>query len=1390
MEMGKIICSIIIIALGSWLLYRVNLRKNRRYMQGIIPLVAALSGTAASLMLYRFVDQIIAFAGTNQKEITQYMQIFLVNIIVMAIFILLKIIMILILKSSRNTKSADSWLSYFYEFDTDYNEWFLQNKWCNVRKLFFQFNIAYTVFTGFYLGYTWTKGNAWSMWLNVTPVILLMITIEIYNFLNGYTKVEFEHSVMGDESYSQRISNFYRIREIYEKLFPAEVLAAYTGCEFTEQKGITDLLKEMEESQDNVEYITSEFFSLQEGENRFDADYIQAVLKLMKKENVIFFNPFYKDLEKYIILPLIHTLISNQKCLIMLGRNSTKEDIQSWIEKLLKEYCRVDSIWRVEELTRKEADCEVGILCFNELYDIRVIDQNKDFLEKTGFVFILEPSLVINTGQIGFSIVANQMRESGLDPVYCIADRMVDGLVDTMSHLLHEKITEVIAPPVPRHIYTGMAWNSDGDYLRQSLFEKQTRYLGNGMELSAVAVKNQIPKVTWISETKTPMRDLKWIVGQYFTTLCKYMNLPAQQQSIYEKIDFSPNLWSLEQKKEQFLIVDDEFCNMFAMMRIFLSRAKEQVFANIMSENYLLRDYMRCNAQIFMSNPNVIPSIVPDYAKTERNTILKLMFMMAYKPLSEHEIRNELELIHYPCEDVLQALSTLVKKYTFVKESAFVLHSEKSMDDITGIETEMYYSVSMAVFEKYLQKTLKNAYYVVENEDRQVDYIDAKLFSQVIQTVLPGQFVVYDGKYYKVNHISVDSGVILRRAADLYDGRKYYRQIRKYYLDASEEENVISHKKIMDLEMTTICMDFHVETVGYLEMDSNNDLRNAREVDLSFENSVHEMDRAYKSKNVLRLCLPETTNHERFTICLLLTEMFRSVFPNTWQYLAVMTDRPDNISGMLNFTVYELHNAEKGDYIYIVEDSDLDLGLLEAIEKNFMRFMEIISDFIEWHFEKMREPAYKDPVRKDVTLPEEEKRKKGIAALLERIAKIFGVKKEEEIQIKEEKERKEEKQTKEEMTEEEKDSEETGPEETESKEEYVLEEEESSSEENPPLPAADSEEEFEEIEDLEEDIHVESEEENAEVLDIDGTDIFDTDADADHEEYFEKCFEAMGIEEVSATRYQKECYLKYGFLDLDERIELDGVNKYLNARGFSNSDLTKARKRQPFQDTILDLQSENCCDFCGLPISGVSYERMNDGRIRCNDCSVSAINTVEEFRQIFQHILATMQSFFGIEYKVAISVKMVDARVIARGAGMVFKPSKEYTARVLGYAQYRHGNYSLLVENGSPRLAMINTMVHEMTHIWQYLYWDDAQIKRIYGDGSNRDLVYEGMAMWASIQYLYLIGETSYAMKQELIAASREDVYGVGFNLFREKYPIIKDSAMVRFSPFTVFPPI
>ena len=64
------------------------------------------------------------------------------------------------------------------------------------------------------------------------------------------------------------------------------------------------------------------------------------------------------------------------------------------------------------------------------------------------------------------------------------------------------------------------------------------------------------------------------------------------------------------------------------------------------------------------------------------------------------------------------------------------------------------------------------------------------------------------------------------------------------------------------------------------------------------------------------------------------------------------------------------------------------------------------------------------------------------------------------------------------------------------------------------------------------------------------------------------------------------------------------------------------------------------------------------------------------------------------------------------------------------------------------------------------------------------------MAVWTSIQYLYLIGEIYYATQLEAYNESRNDVYGVGFCIYRDHYPLQKDSEVLKYSPFTSFPPI
>jgi len=1343
---------IISVVIGFFLLLqtKINFKRQYRGRQAIFPLLAAIIAVGVIVVLMRNFDRISFIVNQFTVPYISITLIFAINLLIMVGFLLVKIILYPIV----NALWEKNWLmgitsSAFYEFDEDYSSWFLKSKWVNFRTVFKVLVICLALICIAYIFAT-IENFGDINWVMYFPCAVLVVCTEIWNFINGVTKEEFKHSFIGDEADFRRISQYYRIREIYEKMFAPQILMAHTGSEFTRRPGTSEIIKELTESKSPIDKIVANYFSLSDTEIFPDSDYVHATTRLMHRKSVLFFNPFYKDFGLYITLPIINALLCGKRCLVVVGRSSSCDDIKHWLTDMIKDYSRMESLWRVSELSTAEAKCEIGILSLMQLYDLDVLKANRNFFAETDFVLLIEPSIIINTGQVGLGMITDEMRkrEDAEKPVFCICDRKTEGLVDTLSHLLYTEIADVMAMPVPRCMYAGMTWNADGDYIRQQLFDKQTRYLGNGIELSAVAIKNQIPKITWYSETKSPVRDIRNITGQYYPTICRYMNIPSQQNSINERIDFVSNIWSAPKSVESFVIAEDEFCNMFSMLRAYLSRGRDQIFINILSENYLLRDYMRYNKEMFTSDPHAIPSIVPDYAKTERNATIKLLLYMAFRPVTETEIIDELSYAGISTTDAIGTLTLLLQKHTFVDEAIFSMHRAGSGDGFTVSDVNSF-SVAADAFDKHFADSLKNAYYVVEEEERDAEYIDGKLFGHVTQKLLPGQFITYDGKYYIAKMVSPTNGVILRRAYDLYDGRKYYRQVRTYELHATEE--IIRVRKVIDVETAFIRCNFSVTTTGYLEMQDNGDLRTARLIDFANDPATEKYRRNYKNKSVMRLLLPDTDDNIRFTICMLLSEAFRSIFPNAWHYIAVVSKRPDDIEGMTNYLVYEFDTASDDEYIYIIEDSDMDLGLLEAIDRNLDKLMEILTDYIDWHFEKMREPEHEDPIlgKKREIMTEEEKRLSLFARMADRIRKLFGMQKEDPAPVVE-------------------------------KPPEVEEKTEEAEEPPSPLSTGESENASYSLGDNPEDKKTDS---NSEITEP----YFTDEITADDNEWPEASFKEAGIVPIGKTRYQQECYLKFGFEKIDRRIRLVDVRNYLQTRGCGNSSLTLARKRDILAKKPLDVESSISCDFCGQPLTGVSYEKITDGRLRCNSCSLNAITSVEEFRELFYKVMGMMEGQFNISFKVPINIKMTDARTIAKGAGSVYKPTQA-SIRVLGYAQKKGGNYSLFFENGSPYLAAIDLIVHEMTHIWQFVNWDSAQIKEMYK--ADTEAVYEGMAMWAAIQHLYQIGETYYAELQESIAEKRDDAYGKGLRAFRERYPFVKDSSMLKFSPFSTFPPL
>lgn len=1391
-NLTKFFAALIVTALFCVIQFVLNVKKTRRARQAVMPVLALaveIAGTIVVLRHFKWVSLIALLSDYLENS-----EIAIINLLLMVGFILLKLVICPIVSAVfKNNKLVRLTSSAFYDYDSEYNEWFLMPKWIVLRELFFVLLCGLTFISGCFISLTWLLGKGSFLWFAACPCAVVVVVCEIYNFLNGQTKEEYHNSIYGESSASEKVGGYYKMREVYEQLLSSALLAAHTGYEYIGKRSAYTLLEKMNGSVSHADNLTESYFTTSCRDIHPDADYVEATRRLMNGENVVVLNPFYRDIGVYITLPIVNALLSGKKCVVISGRMAVCDDVINWLAELLKDYTHLKSFWTVSLLNTSLPECDIGIINFAQLYDKDVLSANRAFLGEVGIALLLEPSVILNTGQVALSIIAGQMAANGNRPVYCVSDRNVDGLVDTLSHVLRTDITNVIAPPIAHCVYSGITWDADGDFKRQQLFNKQTKYLGNGVEIAAIAIKNQVRKASWYSNTKSPIRDIRWIAGQYYPTVCRYMNVPSQQNNLYEKIEFSENIWCAEMQDESFIIVEDEFCNMFNSLRTYISRGTRQAFVNVLSENYLLRDYMRCNREMFLSNPDAIPSIVPDYAKTERNTLIKLILTMAYRPVTESEILDELRLTGIESSDVFGTLSGLIRKYTFADGSVFDVRTVKqNICDFVTISACVY-GINSAAFSACFADTLKCAYFVIEDEIFDQSYIDAKLFGQVTQLILPGQYVTYDGKYYVVKYVSASNGIVLRRASDLFDKRRYYRQVRTYTFGDHAEDEIITLKTVTDIEIAYVRKNFEVKTTGYLEMNDNHDLRLARHVDFSEDPNVESYVRRYKNKAILRIKLPDTTDRIRYSLCLLLSEVFRSVFPDCWQYLAAVTKCPDDVGGVLNFLVYPAQGDVEDEYIYIVEDSDIDLGLIEAVDRNLMTLMEIIADFLEWHFEKMREPAAKDPVPAEIALPEEQKKRSLFVRMADRIRKLFRGRKEKELKLDDDADKHPDSASS--VPADDEPLSETVP-----TTEYTLDDvsrkidrESDITPDSTPIDLERSDTEQTEMPkpaafDIDPDEFDPDDTEDPDIVHVDGTDIFDTDGMPEDDEMLEYNFAALGLIPITKTRYQRECYLKFGFDEIDGRLKIEEVRNYLRVRGWGNNNFAKARKRTEKANIILD--AVNHCDFCSVPLTGVSFERMNDGRIRCNDCSNTALVTVEEFSDLFKHTFEMMKSFFAIDFKASVSVRVSDADTVAKGAGSVFRPSTEYASRVLGYAQRKHGKYSIHIENGSPRLAAINTLVHEMTHIWQYLNWDRTQIASVYGTGQNRDLVFEGMAMWVSIQYLYQIGETYYATQQEFTAESRDDIYGVGFRLFRDKYPFVKDSSIIKHSPFLTFPPL
>lgn len=1031
--------------LFAFLNSKANVKKEKRNRQYAMPAFAVVYSAVLLIFLNQIstfiTDKFMQLAGlfdrlslTYVGDIIRdlhasweiYLSLVLFNTAALLLYILIKRVLTLIMGGIevRRDTFIGSVVELFYSYDEMDDSWYIKN----------HFGQARTFIMTVYYGSCAASALALlvSCWLCMNhlvsapfyPVFAIIIIGEMAFFIDGLNAEEGESNLSVQTDASRHIAMYPLLRKPLRALFGDKLSAEGTTVNNGSMSGgaVEDVLVGLEQTGGHIGINYASFIRRKMDVGlKPNEDYVRSGYDLAVGKSLLFNTPFYDKLNPYVFYAMNRELLTGGKVLIVLGRHGTEEDLCQWSEEGMKAISNIPELWKIAVLTGKKVHednlPDIGIISRSGVHDLDIHKNNLPFLKKVSFVFVVEPSRLVTTAQIGLNLLIKCCgKERAI--TFCSVDRNCDGLVDALSHILMTNITEVSATEYPPGMSSYMYWTADDDYLQHRVLPGISRCLGMGTELAAVALRNQVKKTIWYGGEAFPVLDSHWIAKQYYYDLLDYAKLPTNQETFDQTFQASYNMCNERVSDYSFITVEDDRNNLFETRRNFATIAQQQGFVNVVSSEYMLREYMAANTEVFTADAKAIPYVTADYARTKRNAILSICLLLCIDSIQEEILVRQMGVLNVdtkdPVGEIWKEICVIFGKATETDRNGVPILTVKNRDGKTvcfkkddtilfkrtyNIESgkfESVYTIEDAAFSRLILDDLQNASYIAEQENKDL-YLGTELKGHVYQKYLPGQFFTLNGKYYEMVSTATDDRILVRRASEHIGGRLVYRQIRNYTIHHLEDSSSMGAlKTVNNIDIHYQYADFSVETPGYWKMRANNDFDNGHLVKL---NGVPT--REYHHKQILKFDFSKLgdafTDSVRMTLTNLLNESFVTLFADNQPYISAVT--VGQYDAPLTYSLSMENGMESADKcIFILEDSQLDIGLLIAAERNINRIFQIIADYLAWNDEeieksirlqKLADQGEKTPVQEDQDESECEKKSGCFGRVLDWFKNLF-----------------------------------------------------------------------------------------------------------------------------------------------------------------------------------------------------------------------------------------------------------------------------------------------------------------------------------------------------------------------------------------------------------------
>lgn len=840
-------------------------------------------------------------------------------------------------------------------------------------------------------------------------VLFVLLVNEIAQYLDGELPEEIKSKIVKESKEKvieiEKEKTFLSLYSDYKKIWGRNILADYRPKIMKEDEDYSTVLDEKVIKESSNKELEDIYLRLKK-EYKITPQTLNILNDLLNREDIIIGNSNYENLAPILFSYLENSIIKGKKVLVLAennlynnfkSRNTLKEWFGGWFKKLYKK-----SLRNITDFSDwiKQNEWDILIATQNELIKyqeefIKKIQEEQEDIKDIIILVINENSEQVAENILTLSVLTNILNtyfridkkkgESGAQ--YIILSNETSNLNESINKNLGISAKTIsLSEKEAKNIYS-IIWRTDSKnkYYTDIMDGIPKNNMGILNILSYLAWEQGYNKAEFIDQDELPYENYKAGVEIAKKLLKERPIVKEKIKGVYDsfaKYNFISSI--IKKDKQNLLYIYDKNQNFPILLNKYSSLGEKEVFLNIVTPVYLLRDYFIDNIEYFRSSPiyGYTPKVESDRFKVA--SYLKEVLTNDKLEISEDDIRTELLTIQNKIGNIEEELVKLFEDIYSIdilkNDYLTVINKQIYSLENKRFEEKKFFKLNRAINENNYFQWFEN-YEVIDTGKTVYRLIPLE---HIYQNYLPEQIHYFGGKAFKVDKIDrLNKRVNISPTEN--DRFTIYRNkdvIDLISVDKSESP-VFSQKgsALYTIIKKVSKIDCDIKTLGYFEFLDDISMKNQsysyRDLD-----DTELYKREYKKSKMLTISIEKKEGNitrcdkVAVTLTIILNEMFKSLFPGNSRYLKLFPMVSENFFDegideifktgykapeVLSQILPAMVTVEKGNYIdileriennklsiYLLEDSHKDMGLLQAVQDNFEKILELLQDYLNW----------------------------------------------------------------------------------------------------------------------------------------------------------------------------------------------------------------------------------------------------------------------------------------------------------------------------------------------------------------------------------------------------------------------------------------------------------